>query len=140
MESGISSADIVMAKENAKHFDPRVRAKGIGFLAKNGPCSWDDLQNWVLDSEGEIRLQVLYSIGSGMDAAGYLCESDKPKCANILATVADRYADMQVGNTMRTLAERDAEWLNLTWQIADQLVENGSEEQRSAITFGYLSA
>jgi hypothetical protein len=138
MESGISSEDIALAKENARHFDPRVRAKAIGFLAKNGPCSWDDLRSWALDAEGEIRLQALYSIGSGMDAASYLCESDKAKCSGILAAAAERYADLQVGITMCKLAERDAEWLDLTWQIADQLVEHGSEDQRSAMMFGFL--
>ncbi|HEY3298392.1 MAG TPA: hypothetical protein VGK34_07020, partial [Armatimonadota bacterium] len=91
-ESVISPEEIAEAKANANHFDPRVRGKWIEFLAKNGPCAWNDLKKWAMDSEADIRWRVFYSMGNALDAAGYLCEADKGKCLSILTAAAEKYS------------------------------------------------
>lgn len=130
--------DIAAAKDYTNHPDPKIRIRWISFLTENGPCTWDDLQAWTQDPDENIRWQTFYSMGNKMDAAGYLCASDKPRCISILTNAATKYVDMQIGITMRELVEWDDEWLDLTWQAADRLIDASKHELRTALECGYF--
>jgi len=137
-ESSFSPENIAAAREHVHHPDPKIRCRWISFLAQNGPCNWDDIYSWALDPDEDIRWRILYSIGSTMDAAGYLCSTDKARCTKILSEAAEKYMDMQVGITMCELAKIDKEWLELTWQAADELIEHAGQQLRTTMVCGYL--
>jgi hypothetical protein len=133
----LQDSDIALLRQFAKDPDRKVREIAIVVLCDEAKVTWEEIERWALDPDSEVRTSVMYVMESSEQAAP-LCESDKQRCADILAKVAEKYADNYVSATLWAFAEKSDEWLDATWQAAEKLIDLGDAKINEILCTGYL--
>lgn len=119
----LDSEDIELLRKYALEPGPRVRAVAVEILCAEGPITWDGLESWPLDPDKLVRGKAMFAMSLNYTSAGQLCDSDKPRCARILADVIERYTDGYAGVIMESLSERDSEWYEIIIKSKNRLLK-----------------
>ncbi|HEY3297823.1 MAG TPA: hypothetical protein VGK34_04130 [Armatimonadota bacterium] len=134
----ISNADEAELQKYSLDEHPSVRKLAIEMLCRTGTSvRWEDLERWVFDPSRTVREAAVVAIleGQGTNA---LCESYKRRFTAMLTDAAVQYEDGLLGLIMRVLAERGAEWRDLTWEYADSLIEKAGPYLFASLVVGYF--
>lgn len=131
--------DVLRRAANAGSGTREVVAKARFY---NGPCTWEDLKSWLLDECKEVREAIIWDIHTlgDLSCGGRLCRSDAKRCIDLIAEAAKAYPEDSTvpAITLNDLADESADWLDLTWDAANGLLELNDADVNSALIACYF--
>lgn len=138
----ICSEEVEQLQKLSREAGPKTRCVVAEFLMYHGPCSWDDLEAWILDSCKDVRERVIGDIQTFGDhtVGGRLCSGDRKRCVDLIA----RSCEMNPGESDMLLTELcffatgEPGWLELTWEAANRLLDIDNTELSTSLVVCYF--
>lgn len=116
----------------------KTRRVAVEFLVDyEGPCLWEDLETWAQDEDQDVRYPVVS--GPMTDSIEAMIVADKARWIGLLSQAAERYPDdYQPAFVLCDLAKQEPEWLELTWDAAESLLNIGDPELYTMLEVSYF--
>jgi hypothetical protein len=138
----ISLEEIEALQRLSREAGPKTRRVAASFLFSHGPCAWIDLEAWILDASKDVREDIIGDISTFGDhtVGGRLCSSDRKRCIDLIAKSCEIYPEESYLSLTELyfLAGKEPEWLELSWEAANRLLDIGNEELNTALTVCYF--
>lgn len=138
----ISADEIALLQKWSRDAGPKTRRVAVEFLVHYGPCGWDDVEAWVLDSDEAVRscaMDDVHTFGE-LTVGGRLCRADKKRWIDLIASAAERYPEecFSAIDTLRWFAVDGDEWLEHTWNAANRLLDLNNVDLNTSLIVSYF--
>lgn len=129
--------EIDLLQQWSREAGPKTRRVAVQFLIDHGPCSWEDLETWALDVDQDVRYPVVS--GPIFDPVEAMILADKARWVRLLSRAAERYPDdYQPAFALFDLTRKNRETLDLTWDVAESLLNIGDPELYTMLEVSYF--
>jgi hypothetical protein len=128
-----SLADEARLRKLIEHPDVHVRKAAFDVFLHWVTPTWEELERWTLDPDGDVRDQVF--VGMEWGAFRDLFMEDKRRVVALYVASAWEFSNLDV--TAGSLASEE-EWWKLFWPEIGKMLDEGNDELRQNVEVGFI--